>query len=335
MANETVLVLGGGVGGLVTATELRKRLNSDQRVVLVDRTGIHLFQPSLPWLMVGAREPDKIVRDLASLERRGIELVRGNVEAIDPERRTVRLEDGRELQGDVLVVSLGAQLAPERVPGLAEAGQSVYTLEGAQAVRDARADFTKGRLVVLVAGMPFKCPAAPYEIVMLLEHDLRKRGVRDEVEIALYTPEAGPMGVAGPQVSAGVRSFVEGRGIAYHTQHTVAEVDPVGKEIVFSDGSRAGYDWLVYIAPHIAPPVVSEAGLTNDSGWVSVDPHTLETSYPGVYAIGDVTTIPVATGAPLPKAAIFAEHEAIVVARNIAVALTGKGRPMQFDGEGG
>ncbi|MDA1096108.1 MAG: FAD-dependent oxidoreductase, partial [Chloroflexi bacterium] len=167
MANETVLILGGGVGGVTTAIELRKRLPRDRRVVLVDKTGQHLFQPSLLWLMTGDRQPDRIVRDLGVLERRGIELVRGTVDAIYPERRTVQV-DGRELQGDALVIALGAQLAPERVPGLAEAGSTFYTLEGAQAIRDARRGFVAGRLAVVVAAMPFKCPAAPYEAALLL-----------------------------------------------------------------------------------------------------------------------------------------------------------------------
>ena len=296
MAGETVLILGGGVGGVSTALELRKRLRRDQRVVLIDRTGSHVFQPSLLWLMTGDRRADNMIRDLGGLERRGIELVRGDVETIDPENRSVRV-DGRELQGDAVVVSLGARLEPERLPGLAEAGATFYTVDGAEEIRDGRAGFKGGRLVVLVAGMPFKCPAAPYEAAMLLEHDLRRRGIRDRVEVSLYTPEAGPMAVAGPGVSAAVRALVERRGIAYHTQRVPAEVDPRAKEITFVDGERAPYDWLVYVPPHGAPPVVKEAGLTNESGWVPVDARTLETSHQGVYAIGDVTTIPVATPA--------------------------------------
>jgi sulfide:quinone oxidoreductase len=221
-----------------------------------------------------------------------------------------------------MVITLGAQLTPQRIPGLAEAGTTFYTVEGAEAIRDGRTGFMRGRLVVLVAGLPFKCPAAPYEAAMLLEHDLRRRGVREQVEVSLHTPEPGPMGVTGPKVSAAVRGLVEDRGIGYHPQHAVAEVDPGAKEITFADGDRAPYDWLVYIPPVSAPAVVVDAGLTDESGWIKVDPHTLETGHAGVYAIGDVTTIPVATGAPLPKAGVFADHEAKVVANNISVRLT-------------
>ena len=172
MAGKTVVVLGGGVGGLVTANELRSRLGSEHRVVLVDKDGVHIFWPSLLWLQVGLRKPESIVRDLASLERKGIEVMKGEVERIDPERRVVEV-NGSELEADYLVVSLGAQLAPEQIPGLADAGHNLYSLDGAAAIRDARKELTEGDLVVLVARTPFKCPAAPYEAAMLLEYDAR------------------------------------------------------------------------------------------------------------------------------------------------------------------
>lgn len=333
MAGETIVILGGGVGGLVTANRLRKRLGTEHRIVLVDKSDKHTFWPSLLWVQVGLRQPEKIVRDLARLEKKGIEIVHGEVEAIDPERKTVQV-NGSELAGDYMVISLGADLAPERIPGLAEAGHNLYSLEGATAIRDARDGLTQGRLVVLTAGLPYKCPAAPYEAAMLLEHDLRKRRVRDRVEVAIYAAEPAPMGVAGPEASQGVRGLIEERGIAYHPQHQVAEVDPGSKTLHFANGAEAGFDFLVYIPPHVAPKAVVEAGLTGESGWVTVDRHAMETRFPGVYAIGDVTGIPLAVGQPLPKAGVFAQREADAVAQTIAAQAKGKGKPGRFDGEG-
>ena len=198
MPGKTVVILGGGVGGLVTANELRKLLGKDHRVVLVDKGSKHIFWPSLLWVQVGLHEPDKIVCDLTLLEKKGIDVVKGQVEAIDPEQRTIRV-DGNELESDYLVVALGADLVPEQVPGLKDAGFNLYSLEGAVAIRDARANLIEGRLVVLTARVPYKCPAAPYEAAMLLEHDLRKRKVRDRVEVSIYAAEPAPMGVAGPE----------------------------------------------------------------------------------------------------------------------------------------
>lgn len=331
--DKTVVVLGGGVGGVVAANILRKKLPRRHRVVLVERESKHVFSPSFLWLMIGERSPDQIARPLAALSRKGIEVVRGNIEGIDPANYTVRV-DGKQISGDYLVVALGADLAPETVPGLAEAGCNLYALPGAEAINEARRHCTQGRIVVLVAATPFKCPAAPYEAAMLLEYDYRRRGLRDAVQIDIYTPEPGPMSTAGPEVSAAIRQMVESKGIGYHPALSVSEVDAAQRRINFSGGATADYDLLVYVPPHRAPQVVREAGLCGASGWVPVDRDTLETTYPGVYAIGDVSGIMLSNGRPLPKAGVIAHYEAEVVANNIVFAITGKGRQHKFMGRG-
>jgi len=157
--------------------------------------------------------------------------------------------------------------------------------------------------------------------------------VRGDVEVAVFSPEPGPMGVAGPEMSAAVRQMVEGRGILYRPQHRVESVDPDARTLRFHDGSVEPFDFLVYVPPHVAPEVVREAGLTDDSGWIPVDRGTLETRYEGVYAIGDVTNIPLKLGKPLPMAGVFAEREAMVVGHNIAREISG-GEPTRYDGHG-
>ncbi len=333
MSGKTVIVLGGGIGGVVVASRLRKQLRREHRVILVEREVNHLFQPSLLWLMTGARTAEAIQRPVARLARRGIELVHGEIEAIDPKLRSVRVA-GQDIQGDYLVVALGTEYAPETIPGLAEVGHNFYTLAGAQTLRDARANLRHGHLVVLVSGIPFKCPAAPYEAAMLLEADLRSRGVRDHVAVDVYTPEPGPMLTAGPEVSAQLRQMVTSKNIQLHTEHAVVKVDPAARLIHFTNGVTAGFDLLAYIPPHRAPAVVRASGLTGESGWVPVDRNTLTTKFPGVYAIGDVTGIPLAIGKPLPKAGVFAHTQAEVVAHNIAAAIHGDGTPRAFDGHG-
>lgn len=330
---KTALVLGGGVGGLVAANRLRQRLPREFRVVLVDRDPQHVFQPSLLWLAVGDRVPERIQRPLERLRRKGIDVVTGEITALDPVARSVRV-DGREIGGDALIVSLGADLAPEAIPGLATAGHGLYTVAGAAAFRDALATLRAGRVVVLTAAPAYKCPAAPYEAVMLIEAALRRRGVRDRITLDLYAAEPGPMGVAGPQVSAAVRQVVESKGVGYQPEHQVTAVDPVARCITFANGATAEYDLLGYVPPHRAPAVVREAGLVDGSGWVPVDRATFTTRFPGVYAVGDVTTVPLTMGKPLPKAGVFAHGEAEVVAANVVHAWTGRGAPRRFDGEG-
>jgi sulfide:quinone oxidoreductase len=332
-ATKTVLVLGGGVGGLVAANRLRRLLPRAHRVVLIDREPRHLFQPSLLWLAVGDREPLRIQRPLGRLRRRGIEVLTAEISAIDPAARTVHV-NGRELTGDALIVSLGADLAPDAIPGLAAAGHNLYTIEGATALRDALATFRAGRIVVLTATPAYKCPAAPYEAAMLMEAALRRHGVRKEVALDLYAAEPGPMGVAGPHVSAAVRRVVESKDIGYHPEHQVTAVDAKTRRLMFANGAAAEFDLLVYVPPHRAPAAVRDAGLVNEAGWVPVDRATFETRFPSVYAIGDVTIVPLSMGKPLPKAGVFAHGEAEVVAANLAHAWAGRGARKTFDGHG-
>ncbi len=333
MGEKTVLVLGGGIGGTVAASLLRQSLSREHRIILVEREQNHLFQPSLLWLMVGDRQPQQIQRPVERLARRGIEVIRGAVERIDPARRAVTV-NGTELTADYLVVALGAEYAPETVPGLTLAGHNFYTLSGAQMLREAGLGLRSGRIAVLVSALPFKCPAAPYEAAMLLEADLRRRGLRDRVAVDVYTPEPGPMPSAGPEVSAMLRGMVEAKGIGFRAEHVVERLDPTTRQMHFKNGASATCDVLAYVPPHRAPAVVRESGLTGESGWIPVNRQTLETKFAGVYAIGDVTGIPLAIGKPLPKAGVFAHAEAEVVAHNIVRDIAGKGEPHAFDGHG-
>ena len=175
--SRTALVLGAGLGGMVAAQALRRLLPKDDRVVLVEREARHVFPPSLLWLMVGARSAEAISRPVDHAARAGIELVRGEVSAIDPVAKTA-VVNGATLRGDALVIALGAEYAPQAIPGLADAGLCIYTLEGATAIRAALEQFQGGRLVVLTATPAYKCPAAPYEAALLVENFLRQRGRR-------------------------------------------------------------------------------------------------------------------------------------------------------------
>ena len=330
---KTVLILGGGVGGIVAANRLRKSLPPEHRVLLVERESSFVFSPSFLWLMTGSRTAARISRPLERLKRKGIEVVRGEIERIDPEAKSATI-GGRAIGADYMIVALGAELAPELVPGLSQAGHDFYTLAGAQTFRDAFAGFSGGRIVVLTAAPAYKCPAAPYEAAMLVEAACRRRKIRGRTQIELYAAEPGPMGVAGPDVSRGVRELVEARGIAYHPEHQVTGVDAAARRLDFAGGTSSAFDLLAYVPPHRAPRVVRDSGLASESGWISVDRGTLKTRFEGVYAIGDVVTIPLKLGKPLPKAGVFAHAQAEVVAHDIVRAITGDGAPATFDGAG-
>ena len=333
MAHRTVLVLGGGVGGLVTANELRRRLDPADRVVVVERERRFLFQPSLLWLMVGRRRRQQIERPLRELLAPGVELVEADVRSIDPAARRVETTAGI-LAGDALVVALGAEADRDAVPGYREAALDFFSPEGASACARALDAFEGGHVVVTVAALPYKCPAAPYEAALLLDDELRRRRIRERCEIDVYSPEPAPMPVAGPVMGGAVVGLLKARGIRFHPGSRVERFEPGGREVVLADGGRVGYDLLAGVPPHRAPAVVRESSLGGETGWIPVDRGTLETGHERVHAIGDVTTITLANGKPLPRAGVFAQGQGLVVARRIAAALAGQRAADTFDGVG-
>lgn len=332
-STKTVLVLGGGTGGLVAARILRRRLDPGHRVVLVERDPTYHFAPSFLWVMSGARRAEQITGDIRPLRRRGIEVVEATVEGIDPARQRALTTAGA-LSYDRLVVALGAVLAPERLPGFADGAQNLYTLEGAAAAGQALAGLERGRLAVLVSKLPYKCPAAPYEAAFLAEALLRRRGVRGDVAIDVYTPEPLPMPTAGEAVGRVVAGMLERRRIGFHPARGVSRVDAARRRIVFDDASEAEYDVLIGVPPHSAPAALAESGLAGPSGFVAVDRHTLATALEGVDALGDVTQIPLGEGRMLPKAGVFAHAQARVVAERVASRLAGRAPSAAFDGRG-
>jgi sulfide:quinone oxidoreductase len=331
-----VVVLGAGTGGLVAARRLARglrSLNRDGRVVLIDRDLTYRFAPSFLWVMTGARRPEQITFDLGRLGRWGIRAVRADVLEIDVEERTVKTTEGG-FPYDRLVIALGAELAPQALPGFAEGAHDVYTLDGAASAGRALQDFGGGRVAVVVSRLPYKCPAAPYEAALLAEAMLRRRGVRSGSTVDVYTPEPFPMPTAGPVVGEALAGILQRRGIELHPNRSVDEIEPDGRRLAFPEGERASYDLLLGVPPHRAPEAVRTSELAGQSGFIPVDAHTLRTEADGVFAIGDVTQIPIAGGKFLPKAGVFAHGEAEVVAGTIVSELAGRAPTAVFDGKG-
>jgi len=333
MTGKTTLILGGGVGGIVTANALRQRLSEEHRIVVVDKRAEYLFTPSLLWLMVGRRQPRQLTKALPRLLHPGIELKQAAVEEIDPDRAVVRV-DGEDLAYDYLVVALGADLAPEMMPGYAETAHNFFDLDGAAGLWPALQRFEGGRVAVLVSALPFKCPAAPYEAAMLIEDALRRRGIRDRCQVKVFTPESQPMGVAGPDMGVAVVGMMAAKNIGFHPNLPLERIDPAAKTLVFKNGRQEAFDFLAAVPPHRPPPVVKASALANEAGWIPVDKQTLLTRFENVYAIGDVTAIILKNGLPLPKAGTFAHAEGEIVAARIAAAIGGNLPQAEYDGVG-
>src|SRR6185369_8208226 len=252
MPEPTVLVLGCGLGGVVAAKETRRLLGSRARVVIIDRDPVATYPPSYLWVVNGERRPDAIRRRRDRLARHGVEFVQAEVRQIDLTNRYVRA-DSREFTYDHLVVAVGAETTLESVPGLAEAGQSLYTAEGADKLAAALRYFSGGRVVVAVTGEPYKAPGVPYETAMVLEASFHNRRMRQKIELDVYTPEAEPLPFAGDEAGETVRGLLAHKGIGLHTGRTLTAVDAQRRELTFDDGSNESFQLLVAIPEHRAP----------------------------------------------------------------------------------
>lgn len=317
-----VLVLGAGFGGLELSTRLSERLGDDVEVTLLDRADGFVFGFSKLDVMFGRTTAAAVHHSYDSLVKPGVRFVRTEVRAIDPEARRVETDAGT-FEGDVLVIALGADLDPGATPGLLEHGHEFYTEDAAFALREVLDRFEGGRVVVGVTSTPFKCPPAPSEAALLMHDHLVRRGLRDRSEIALVMPLGAPVPPSPAASSALLDAFAE-RGISWHPERLVRSLD--AGRAVMAGGDEMPFDLFLGVPKHRPPQVVLDAGLCVD-GWIPVDPATLETAYPGVYAVGDVTSV------GTPKAGVFSERQAAVVADAIiARALGGPFEP--YDGRG-
>jgi len=323
-----VIVLGGGFGGLSAATALRARLPETDEVVVVDRGARFSLGLRKSWTLVGRPTPPEAVRDRSSLAQRGIRFVEGTVTAIDPTARAVEV-DGKRLDGEALIVALGAERSPERIPGLGEWGHDVYSESGVAQAARALEQFAGGVVMIGILGAPYTCPPAPYEMACLVQDRLTERGVSARIEV--FTPQPMSLPVLGDAGCSVIEGRLAQRSIRFLAGHAATSVERGA--VSFASGSRA-FDLLLAIPPHRVPEVVRASGLTGDAAWVRVDRRTMETSFPAVYAVGDLVEIPLANGMPLPKAGVFAEAQARVAAEHVAARLRNETSPTAFDGFG-
>ena len=319
----------------MAARRLRRLTERTDRVILVEQDPIFRFAPSFLWAMTGARRPAQITRDLRRLRAGGIEVLHAEVTSIDPANRQVVTTNGT-LTADALVIALGAALDPGAVPGFAGGAHNLYSLEGAVAAGDAVRAIESGSVSVLVSATPFKCPAAPYEAAFLVDGMLRRARSRDRIRVDVHTPEGLPMLTAGAAIGEALVGMLHARDIGFHPGRTVDHIDHGGDQrvLTFTDGTEHGTDVLLGVPAHRPPRVVGESHLASPGGYIPVDRHALTLGSPGVYAIGDVTAIAIAGGKLLPKAGIFAEAEATIVARRIAAEWQGRTQRATFDGAG-
>jgi sulfide:quinone oxidoreductase len=320
-----VLVLGAGFGGLELTTRLSDALGDAADVTLIDKADGFVFGFSKLDVMFGRTTAPAVQHSYRDVLKPGVRFVQTEIRAIDPQARRVETDAGA-FEGDVLVVALGADLHPDATPGLVEAGHEFYTLAGSFGLREVLDRFEGGRVVIGVTSTPFKCPPAPSETALLVHDFLQRRDLREKSEISLVMPLGAPIPPS-PAASAVLREAFAAREIGWHPEKLVRSLDPGRQVAVMADGEEMPFDLFLGVPVHRAPQVVQDSGLCVD-GWVPVDPRTLATAYPDVYAVGDVTSV------GTPKAGVFSERQAGIVADAIIAGARGDDSSTTYDGRG-
>lgn len=341
MTNKTILILGGGWGGLTAAHALKAMLPADYRIAVIEKRKSFIFYPSFIRAIIGEKQDAKhIERSLKTLLRKDLEIINEEVININPNTKTV-YTNTQAIQTDFIIIATGAELYPETIPGFNEHCLNLYDTSGAFEIYQKLKSFTSGKIEILVTRTPFRCPPAPYEAAFLTEWFMREKGVRDHVDISVYSPEKYPMPSAGPKVGEIIVQMLIAHNINFFPGQTVRSIE--ANKISFADNSEADYDLLIGVPPHDAPKAIVDSGLADATGHIPSHPQTMEildkideltTKYPGVFAIGDIAAIRLLNGTFLPKGGVFAEEQAHVVARNITALINGNKPTAQFNGKG-
>jgi sulfide:quinone oxidoreductase len=319
---KRIVILGGGSGGVVAATHLGRKLGDRHDVILIDKRPEHLFMPAFLLVMVGQRQTSEVTRSLKLLERRNVTFIQSEVLGIDPSQQVIRLQN-QSVNYDYLIVSLGLQTRPELVPGFAEASVHPWELDGAVKLREKLAAFSGGRVVVGIPLGPYRCPPAPYETQWMLDDYFRNKGIRERVQIIFFTRDPEPAGERRTPV-VWMDAESRRRNIKQYYEFVVRSIDPEAKTVSGLYGYKIPYDLLVMVPPHRPAQVLLDCGLAETENGIRVDYETLKTKWDNVYAIGDCADLPAS------KAGGVAHQEADVVANNLAVEITGKGRPVDL-----
>jgi sulfide:quinone oxidoreductase len=312
-----VVILGAGFGGLELSTMLSETLGDSVAVTLIDKSDAFVFGFSKLDLMFGRTSSDAVRLAYSEIAKPGVRVLRETVTAIDPEARRVTTDAGVH-EADVLVLALGADYDMDATPGLAEGGNEFYSVAGAERLAGIIPTFSRGHVLIGVCGAPFKCPPAPSECALLLHDELTARGVREDCQISFVIPLGTPVPPS-PETSAALIQEFAARDITLIAGRRVSALDPGRSVAVLDDDTELAFDLFLGVPKHRAPEVVIASGMTED-GYVPVDSATLQTRFPDVYAVGDVAT------AGVPKAGVFAEGAARIVAQTLIARLQG-GKP--------
>jgi sulfide:quinone oxidoreductase len=338
-----VVILGAGLGGTIMAYEMKDKLSSDDRLTVVNLGASYSFVPSNPWVAVGWRQREDVTVDLASvLAKRGIGLRPEGARRVHPKEHRVELNDGSSLDYDYLIIATGPDLAFDEIPGLGPDGctQSICHIDHAVAAKQGFDTLVKTPgPIVIGAAQGASCFGPAYEFAFILDTALRRARKRDQVPMTFVTPEPyiGHLGLDGVgDTKSLLESAMRNRHIKWITNARVTKVEP-GKmfvEEVNDDGSLKASHELPFAYSMIlpafrgVPAVHGIEGLTNPRGFITIDKHQRNPTFPNVFAIGVCVAIAPVGKTPLPvgvpKTGFMIESMVSATALNIGALLRGQ-----------
>ncbi len=328
---KKLLILGGGTAGTLMSAKMRRALPRDEwAITVVDQDDTHVYQPGLLFVPFGVYRARDIVRSRARYAPRGVELILAGVDRIDPDASKVRLKGGTELSYDFLILATGSRIVPAELegltgPGWQESAFDFYTLDGADRLFHALSRFDRGRLVLNVAEMPIKCPVAPLEFLFLADWHLRKRGVRENVELVYATPLDGAF--TKPKASEVLGQLLIDKGIRVESLFQASEVNGQDRTLSSWDGRQLPYDLLVSIPTHMGSQSIGDSDMGDELAFVPTDPHSLRSKgWDNVFVLGDATDL------PSSKAGSVAHFQGGVVEENLLRSIGERPLGDGFDG---
>jgi len=326
-----VVILGGGFGGLSAANELRNSLSlSEVKITVIDKKDWFMIGFAKLWIINGTRTFENSVGSLKELQKKKIDFIKDEIISINLENKNIETQS-HKVSYDYLIISMGAILTPQKIPGLEDNGFNLYDHNQLVEIHKKLESIESGKIAISIMGMPYKCPPAPFEASLLIDSMLRKRNVRDSVQIDFYSPAPITLPAAGPEVSKQILKLVNSEKITFHNSSKIKSVE--SKKLIF-ENSEADFDILLAVPPHIAPKVIYDSGLAKESGFIPID-RDCKTPFENVFAVGDVTSLAITENMTVPKAGVFAEGEGITVAKNIISKIQSKENSALFDGKGG